>query len=142
MIKSPISEIYNFVNRYENLRQVIVYLIVGAVAALLDITLIFILVEFLHIWYLLAAVIAFISVATLGFFLHKKFTFRHTGGKNRLRYLIFLFIAGSGILWEVSFLFIFVEFFRIWYLIAAVMTKFIVLSWNFSMNKFITFRFT
>ncbi|OGY21688.1 MAG: hypothetical protein A2126_01755 [Candidatus Woykebacteria bacterium GWB1_45_5] len=140
MIKTLGLKTYYFINRNEQLRQPLTYLIIGGTCAVLDIIILYILVEFLKIWYLLAAAIAFILIVTLGFFLQKRFTFRHKGGKNELRYLVFLFITGSGVVWEISFLYIFVEFLNLWYLEAAVITKFIVFSWNFLMNKYITFR--
>jgi len=140
MIKSLSLKTYHFINRYEHLRQLIAYLIIGGTCAVLNIILLYIFVDFLKIWYLLAATIAFILVATLGFFLQKKYTFRHTGGRNKLRFLIFIFIAGSGLFWELLLLFTFVELLKMWYLTAAIVIKFIVLVWNFLMNKFVTFR--
>ena len=130
---------YHFINRYENLRQLIVYLFVGGSSALSDLILLFIFVDFLKIHYLLAATLSFTIVSTAAFFLHKNYTFRHKGSQTRLRYLVFLLTAGSGLLWSLSLLLLLVDIFKIHYLIAAVMTKFIVLIWNFLVNKFITF---
>ncbi|OGY24664.1 MAG: hypothetical protein A2172_03675 [Candidatus Woykebacteria bacterium RBG_13_40_15] len=139
MLKAFTFKTFNLINRYEHLRQIIVYLFVGGLSAFLDIVLLFILVDVFHIWYLFAATISFISVSTLGFFLHKRLTFRYQGRRTKLRYVAFLFIAGSGLVWSLVLLYTFVDIFKIWYLFAAIMVKFIVLVWNFLMNKFITF---
>ncbi len=139
MFKKLREKTYRFVNRYEQLRQVITYTVVGGFSALLDLILLFILVEAFGMWYLLAAFLSFITVSTIGFFLHKRFTFRHTGGRNKLRYAVFLFVAGSGLVLSMISLFTLVEVFGLWYMLAAVITKFMVLIWNFLTNKFITF---
>jgi len=140
MVKQLTIRAYNFINQYEHLRQVSVYLIIGGLSAISDIIFLFILVQFFKIWYLLAAAISFSLIATVAFFFHKKFTFRFDGARIKLRYVIFLFTAASGLIWNILILFTFVEIFKIWYLLAAVFTKFIVLVWNFLVNKFITFR--
>ncbi len=131
---------YHFLNRYENLRQGIVYLIIGGASALSDLILLFIFVDFLKIYYLIAATISFTLVSTVAFFLHKRFTFRHRGSSNKLRYLMFILTAGSGLLWSIFFLYTFVSNFKLHYLQAAVIVKFIVLIWNFTVNKYLTFR--
>lgn len=142
MVKTLGFKTYDFINRYENLRQIVTFSIIGGFSAVVHLVLLYIFVQFFKIWYLLAAAIAFIIVTTVGFFFQKRYAFRYTRGDNKTRYVIFIFIAGSGILWELSLLFIFVEFFKLWYLEAAVIAKFIVLIWNFLLNKFVTFRQT
>ena len=131
---------YRYVNGRENLRQPVTYLFIGGASALSDIILLFILVHFLHIFYLLAATISFLIVSTFGFFLHKNLTFRHKGPNSKLRYFVFIATAGSGLIWSLLLLFAFVDIFKIWYLQAAIMVKFIVLAWNFMVNKFFTFK--
>lgn len=131
---------YHFINRYENLRQFVVYFFIGGTSALSDLILLFIFVDLFKIYYLIAATLSFIIVASIAFFFHKKFTFRFEGKRNKFRFLIFLFTAGTGLLWSILILFTLVEFFHLWYLLAAVITKFIVLTWNFLVNKFVTFR--
>ena|SRR3990167_7230137 len=131
---------YHFINRYENLRQLVVYLFVGGASALSDLILLFIFVDILKIFYLLSATLSFITVSTAAFFFHKNFTFRHKGKNNKLRYIIFLVTAGSGLFWSLVLLYTFVDIFKLWYLEAAVIIKFIVLTWNFLINKYLTFR--
>lgn len=140
MVTKISKQAYHFINKNENLRQLIVYLLIGGSSALADLILLFVFVDFLHIFYLIAQILSFTVVSTAAFYLHKNYTFQHKGKQNKLRYLIFLIIAGSGLLWSLFFLFIFVSIFKLHYLVAAVIVKFIVLIWNFIMNKFVTFR--
>jgi len=140
MVKTIALKANQFINRNENLRQSVVYTIIGGICGFFDLVLLFIFVDFLKIWYLLAAAISFILVSIFGFYCHKRFTFRHTGSGTGFRYVIFLLTAGSGLLWNLLLLYISVSILHIWYLLAAAIVKFIVLIWNFLMNKFVTFR--
>lgn len=140
MITKAGKKTYRFINRYEHLRQFIVYFFIGGLSAVSDLILLFIFVDFFHIFYLVAAALSFSIISTAAFFLHKNYTFKHKDRTSKLRYLIFLVVAGSGLLWSLFFLFLFVSIFKFYYLLAAVIVKFIVLAWNFLMNKFVTFR--
>lgn len=131
---------YLFLDRYENLRQIIVYLFIGGTAAVLELFILFVLVSLLHIWYLVGATISFIIVVFYSYFSHKKFTFRHKGGRDRLRFILFLLSAITGLILSLLLLSIFVEVFKLWYFSAAVIIKFIILIWNFLMNKFVIFN--
>jgi dolichol-phosphate mannosyltransferase len=128
------------IERFEYLRQVVTYFVLGGFAAVTDLALLFVLVDVLGVYYLAAAAMSFVLVATMAFFLHKNLTFRSNHGNNQLRYVIFLFGAVSGLLWSLTLLFVFVELLGFPYLGAAVIVKFIVFAWNFSVNKYVTFR--
>lgn len=140
MVKKLGKKTYRYINGRENLRQFVVYFFIGGFSALSDLILLFIFVDIFHIFYLTAAALSFTIVSTIAFFLHKNYTFQHKGKKNKLRYVIFIFVAISGLLWSLFFLYLFVSVFNMYYLFAAVIVKFIVLGWNFLMNKFVTFR--
>lgn len=55
--------------------RVMRYLISGASAVAIDLVLLFIFVHFFHMWYLLAAVIAFLAAVCVSFVMQKFFTF-------------------------------------------------------------------
>jgi putative flippase GtrA len=134
-----IEQVPQFLDRYEYARQVLTYLMVGGAAAIADLALLYVLVDLLRIFYLVAAALSFLLVATAAFFCHKRLTFRHRGQNNRLRYVLFLLTAGSGLFWSVLLLYVFVDFFGIWYLEAAIIEKGIVVVWNFLLSKYLTF---
>lgn len=131
---------HHFINRYESLRQFTTYFFIGGLSAISDLILLLLFVEVSKLHYLVAASISFITISTIAFFAHKRFTFRFVGNSNKLRYIVFLFTAGSGLLLSIFLLFFIVEVLNIWYLTAAIITKFIVFAWNFLLNKFVTFR--
>lgn len=143
MIKRIKNKSFHLLNRNENLRQLIVYLFIGGGSALTDLILLFIFVDLFNIYYLIAQTLSFTIVSTVAFFLHKKYTFRHKSKSgDKWRYTLFILIAGTGLLWSLFFLYLFVSVLNLHYLLAAVLVKFIVLVWNFLMNKFVTFRVT
>jgi putative flippase GtrA len=135
-----IKKTHKKIEKHENARQLVTYFLIGSFNAISDLAILFLLVDFLKIFYLYSQTISFIFVATIAFFLHKNYTFRHKGRNNKLRYIIFLVIASSGLLWNLLLLSIFVEFFKIKYLLAATIIKFIIFLWNYTMNRLITFR--
>ena len=138
LIKKAVKA-YQSLERNENLRQATVYTFIGGIAAILDLFLLFVLVSLLGLYYLLAATISFILVGFFSYYCHKRFTFRHKGGRDEIRFIIFLIIALTGLVWTLALLYLFVDILKFWYLFAAVIVKFIVLVWNFLINKFVTF---
>lgn len=140
MITKASKKTYHFINRNEHLRQFVVYFFIGGLSAVSDLFLLFIFVDYFHIFYLIAATISFSIISTAAFFLHKNYTFRHKERASKNQYFVFLIVAGSGLLWSLFFLFLFVSVFKLYYLVAAIIVKFIVLAWNFLMNKFVTFH--
>ncbi|HSX57857.1 MAG TPA: GtrA family protein [Candidatus Saccharimonadales bacterium] len=139
-LSKAFKKVNTTLNKYESLRQFIIYVLIGSFASLSDLFILFFLVEYLHVHYLVAAAVSFTTLALVTFYLHKNFTFKHKGKSNKLRFLIFVIIGLSGLFWNIFLLFIFVEKFQLYYLFAAVLIKFIVLVWNFTLNKFVTFR--
>jgi len=116
------------------------YLLVGGSCAVFDMGLLFALVEFFHLWYLFSAILSFTMVSTFGYFGQKYFTFQNKSKNHRKQLFVFFVIAGIGLLINSASMFFFVSILSFWYILANAITKFIVLLWNFTANKYITFR--
>jgi len=116
------------------------YLLIGGICAVLDLFILFIFVNYLHIWYLYAATASFIIVSTLGYFGQKYFSFRNYENNHGKQFPVFFVMAGVGLLLNAGFIFLFVSIMNLWYILASIITKFIVLFWNFFANKHITFK--
>jgi len=130
---------YQYLERYENIRQVIVYLFIGGTAAVMDLAILYTLVSIFHMWYILGATAAFAIVLIYSFICHKRFTFRHKGKNNQLRFFIYFLSALVGIFLTLLLLSLFVEVFHFWYFYSAIAIKFLILVYNFLVNKFIIF---
>jgi glycosyltransferase involved in cell wall biosynthesis len=125
---------------HERFGELMRYLLIGGSCAVLDLILLFSFVNYLHIWYLYAATASFIIVSTLGYFGQKYFSFRNYENNHGKQIPVFFAVAGIGLLLNAGFMFTFVSIIGLWYILASVMTKFLVLIWNFFANKKITFK--
>lgn len=125
---------------HEKIGEPMRYLLIGGTCAILDLLFLYLIVNFLNVWYLIATTISFTIVSFLGYFGQKYFTFRNFEKKHKKQLTIFFVVVGIGLLINVGFMFVFVSILGIWYIAANIITKFIVLVWNFLANKKITFR--
>lgn len=135
-----ISRFFNFLFYGKKAGQPMRYLFVGGTCSLIDIGLLYIFVEFLHIWYLYASILSFTISCVVAFLGQKYFTFENKSEKHAAQFVLFFTMAGTGLLINSGCIFVFVSLFGIWYILASVITKFIVLVWNFCASKYITFR--
>jgi putative flippase GtrA len=116
------------------------FLLVGALAAISDTVILFVLVRLFGMWYLTASVISF-SLVTLGFFfLQKKFTYEDNSDKYAKQISLFIFVSAMGILINSSLIFLFFNLLGIWYILGSIFAKIILLFWNYFVNKHVTFK--
>ena len=125
---------YQYLEQYENLRQVVVYLFIGGTAAIMDLAILYTLVSIFRMWYIAGATAAFVIIIMYSFLCHKRFMFRHKGKKDQLRFFLYFVSAIVGILITLGLLSLFVEVFHFWYFYSAIGIKFIVLVYNFLVN--------
>lgn len=115
--------------------QFIKYCLVGATGTGLDLLLLYLLVEYLHIFYLLAAAISTICAIVLNFTLNKYWTFKKRDGNYfaQLFQYAMAHAVGGGI--NLAVLTLLVEIFGIWYLIARLAATLVAVTWNFLATK-------
>lgn len=118
------------------------YMLVGASSAVIDICLLFIFVEYVRIPLLLAATLAFFIAVGNGFFWNKRWTFKNTGPHAGRQYAKFLLTSLVGLGITLLLLSFFVYTLKLWYLVAKMLVTVIVFFWNFTVNRFWTFRDT
>lgn len=116
------------------------YLFVGGSCAVADLAILYLLVDFLHVWYLAASIISFILVGLIGYGGQKYFTFKNESKNHKKQLFTFFVIVGIGLLINSFSMFFFVSFVGLWYILASIVTKLIVLVWNYAANKHITFK--
>ena len=115
------------------------YSIVGGIAAVVDFSILFILTDFLNVYYLISATISFIISALTNYFLNRKWTFR-SNDKKRKQLPVFFTITSIGLVLNNSIMFFLVERLFLWYIWAKVIATAVVLIWNFLGNKYLTFN--
>ncbi|MDO8467804.1 MAG: GtrA family protein [Nanoarchaeota archaeon] len=119
--------------------KIIKYAVSSGVATLLDVLFIWFLTSFLGIYYLISTTISFTLISLANYLVIKNWVFYDRKESYAKNYLLFLIIGVVGLIWTLALMFTFVEFVGINYLIARILAAFLVLIWNFFMNKKFTF---
>lgn len=117
------------------------YYLVGASGILVNLGVLFVLTEFVGLWYLLSSTIAIYVSITSNFLFNKAWTFRDTVIKQRsfLMYGKFIGVSLVGMGIQLGFNYMFVEKLSVYYLLAALISIVIASSVNFILNRRLTF---
>src|SRR3989344_7481420 len=121
--------------------QAVKFAIVGVANTLINLAVLYILTEFLHIHYIVSAVFAFIVAVTNSFILNKIWTFKENiKHKAASRYIKFIIVSIIALVVNLVFLWVMVEYFEMWYMFAQVLAVILNFIINFFGNKLWTFR--
>jgi dolichyl-phosphate beta-glucosyltransferase len=121
-------------------KQFIKYCLVGGVNTFIDIGALYVFVEYLKIDVITASVFSFIIAVANSFLMNKLWTFRNKSTNYRKQFIKFFIVSVIGLGVNTIFMFTLVNLLSIWYILSKVITSFVVLTWNFLVNKFWTFR--
>jgi dolichol-phosphate mannosyltransferase len=120
--------------------QLITYLFIAAIGTVVDISLLYILTEFFHSYYLVSATISFLSGSVIVFKLSKKYAFKNQNKRVLLQYGVFLLIVLGGLTINLVTIFVLVEKFGWWYMYGKLVAIGLSFIWNYSGNTLVTFR--
>jgi putative flippase GtrA len=121
--------------------EFIKFAMVGVVNTLVHLIVLFILVEYFSVYYILASVVAFLLAVTNSFFLNTRWTFRKKYGfMSKLSWGKFTLIGIIAISINTILLYVFTDFFSLWYMYSQVIATLASFSVNFFGNKFWTYR--
>ena len=121
--------------------QLFRYVIVGGFSFLIDYGLLYFLTEYANFYYILSASISFIVGLIVNYILSTKWIFRKSRLKNTvLEFIIYGIIGISGLILNNSLLYIFTDFFQIYYMISKLITAVLVMGWNFVGRRIILFN--
>jgi len=125
----------------KTVKQFLKFAIVGVINTLINLLVLYVLTEFLGIYYLISAVFAFVVAVTNSFILNKIWTFQEKiGHRAYSRYFKFLIISLTALIFNLLLLYILVEYFNIWYMLAQLIGVVLNLIINFLGNKLWTFK--
>ncbi len=118
------------------------YIFVGGAATLVDWGLLYILTDFVHIYHLVSAVIAFLLGLITNYFLSKALVFNanETRVKPLMEFLIYAVIGVVGLGITELIMFIFTDRISLHYMLSKVIATIIVLVWNFIARKKILYK--
>ena len=115
--------------------------LVGFLGTLINLLILYVFTEFVGIYYLVSAIIAFFVAMTSNFILNKIWTFKEPIKLNvGKKYLQFSLVSVVALFVNLFFLYVFTEFLGIYYLISQVLAIGVSLIINFLGNKIWTFK--
>lgn len=129
--------------KYKNnvINEFIRFTIVGGIGTIINLAILYSFTEFLNIFYIISAIIAFIVAATNNFIFNKIWTFKEEiRDKIFLKYTQFFVVSVIALLVNIFFLYVFTEYLGIYYLISQLIAIGISLIINFLGNKLWTFQ--
>ena len=125
----------------KTIKQFFKFGIVGVFNTLINLLVLYILTEFFGVYYLVSAFFAFIIAVTNSFILNKTWTFEEkVGHKVYSRYFKFIVISLIALIFNLILLYVLVEYFKIWYMLAQLIGVILNLIINFLGNKLWAFK--
>jgi putative flippase GtrA len=118
----------------------LIFCMVGAVSAAIDIALLYFFVERMGLPLLLSASIALFAASINGYILNKLFTFKDSSKRVKTQYLLYLAVSIGGLLLTLALLILLTEFFSLYYLHAKIITIVMVTAWNYILNHYFVFK--
>ncbi len=116
--------------------QIMKFGVVGVIAFLIDYGVLFVLTEFVHIHYLLSAMIAFTVSVIFNYIASMRFVFSGRQDlSKRKEFLIFIVLSVIGLGINELFMWILVERVHLFYMISKIFVTAIVMVWNFVTRK-------
>jgi putative flippase GtrA len=113
----------------------------GAVAFAVDFSLLYVLTDFFHIYYLISAAISFIPGITVNYLLSIHWVFNKRLLKNKkVEFLFFILIGIGGLALNELFMWFFTDVAGFYYLISKIISTGLGYLWNFFAKKFFLFR--
>ena len=124
-----------------SIKQYFKFIIVGGIGVVINLTILFLLTEFLGIYYIVSEIIAFITAIIHNYSINKIWTFKERLKDESLKkFSQYFLISLIGLVINLIVLYFLVEFFHIWYIIAELFATTISSIVNFYGNKFWTFK--
>ena len=121
--------------------QVAKYIISGGSAAVVNLSILYIFTEFLNIWYLITASVAYILAFGVSFGLQKFWTFKdHETSDIHKQLSLYLVVILVNLGLNALFVYLLVEHTGIWYMIAQIISGLIIAIESFFVYKLIIFR--
>jgi len=114
---------------------------VGLASAIISFSILFMFTEYLHLWYVISAVLSFIFSAIFNFMANKFWSFKNNL-RGRAAYnqgVKFIIVYVSGMIINTFLIYTFTEFVGLDYRLSWVIATGVVTFWNFGFTHFWTF---
>lgn len=117
--------------------QLMKFGVVGIIATVIDFVVLTILTETFGVYYLTSAAIGFIVATLFNYVASMRYVFNSRFGphEKRKELIIFILLSLVGLGLNQFFMWLFVEFFSIFYIFSKVLATTLVMAWNFVSRK-------
>ncbi len=131
--------IFRYVIRGGRSRSFYYYLLIAGFCRLIDLGVLYALTDWAGLFYLLSAILSFVLVQSLNYYLNKRFTFGDKSRKIVKQLATFMLVNAIGFGVSLGLLALLVEVFGWWYLLARMVGMVIAINSNYFMHKRYTF---
>lgn len=112
------------------------YIWVGGIAAIVNIGMLYVFTDIIHLYYLFSNVLSFTLGLLVNYILSKKFVFQEKVTMNRMKeFIIYAIIGIIGLGIDTGLIWVFTSGLSIYYLISKIISTMIVFIWNFVARK-------
>jgi putative flippase GtrA len=132
------EHISSLLSKYKKLLR---FVISGGSATCVNILLLYVLTEHVHLWYLLSSIVAFLSAFLISFFLQKFWTFEDPA-KDRMhtQFMQFLITMLAGLAFNTFLMYICVEYAHFPYILGQVLAGIVIAILNFIVYQKLIFK--
>jgi len=130
-----------FLVQIKKRERIVRYIISGGTATGANLALLYVLTDWLGLWYLISAVLAFIGGFFTSFFLHKLWTFQDNSREQTKRQMmIFLLLAVTNLINNTLLIYVLVDIFKVWYLLSQAIIAVLIAVWNYNAFRIFVFK--
>ncbi len=120
-------------------QQALRFITAGAATAILDMTLLYLLTELVHLYYLVSVAIAFLAASAASYAVSANWIFWRGRHREQVEALLFLVTSAVGLLLNEVVVYVLVEFAVVWYLTAKIVAIAVAALWNFWCRRRLVF---
>lgn len=137
-LESILPRLYGLVFRY---KKFVKYVISGSIAAVASIATAFVMTDILGLWYLASTITGFISGVITSFLFQKFWTFENRSvQKIKTQFLLYFVVVLAALLLNTFFVYVFVEYAKLWYIFAQILAGIPVIGFNLFFYQRIVFK--
>lgn len=125
---------------FSKIRTLGKYSFFSVIATIIDIISLYILTEFIGVFYLISVKISYFFGMMVAFFGNKKYTFKKTNKKSYHQFIDFLVISIIDLCLHVIFVKLLTEYLGMWYIFSKIITVIIIFIGKYFMHKKIAFK--
>jgi putative flippase GtrA len=123
------------------LQKIARYIISGSTAALVNVGILFVLVDFVHIHYLSASIVSYLLALVVSFSLQKFWTFRESAsGAVHTQFALYTVITLVNLGINTALMYAFVSVLGIWYLLAQIISGLLIAVMSYFVYQRFVFR--